>query len=110
MSQLKCPWPVSRECPRLTPEVVHVWCLPLDLERAEIDDLRRVLSADEIARADRFHFERHRRRFIACRGQVRNLLATCLKDEPGRLAFRYGPKGKPALDVAWSDSKLEFNV
>lgn len=110
MTILECLWPIPREKPRLTPGVVHVWCLPLDLAPPAVNELLRVLSPDEIARADRFHFERHRRRFITCRGQVRKLLAGYLETGADQIAFRYGPRGKPALEAPWSDSKLEFNV
>lgn len=110
MTKLECPWPPVHEPPRLVQGVVHVWCLPLDLAPSEIDELRAVLSADERARAERFHFERHRRRFIACRGQVRKLLAGYLETGAEQIAFRYGPQGKPALDDSPRDPGIAFNV
>ncbi len=103
-------WPVVREPPALTSGAVHVWRLTLDLPPAQIDNLRRVLTNDERVRADRFHADRHRHRFIACRAQVRQLLAGYLNERPERIDFRLGPQGKPALAVPWNDSEIDFNV
>src|SRR6185312_2566653 len=91
------PWPVPNEMPALAEGAVHVWRMRLDLAPAQIANLRRVLTGDERVRADRFHAERHRQRFIACRAQVRQLLAGYLKERPERIDFSYGPQGKPAL-------------
>lgn len=103
-------WPNSSAPPPLTPGVVHVWSLPLDLTTNKIDVLTGNLDGDELTRAARFKFDRHRRRFIACRGQVRRILASYLGTEALRFGFQYGPQGKPALAGPWSDSRLEFNV
>ena len=105
-----CLWPVPAEQPRLAHGIVHVWCLALDLPQAAVDGLRAFLSADEQARAARYLFDKHRRRFIACRGQVRRILAGYLSANPAEICFFYGPKGKPALARPWSDSAIQFNV
>jgi 4'-phosphopantetheinyl transferase len=105
-----CQWPVPADQPRLAPDVVHVWYLALDLAQPAIDSLRTILSADEQARAARYLFDKHRRRFIACRGQVRRILAGYLNGDPAEIRFLYGPKGKPALAGSWSDSAIQFNV
>jgi 4'-phosphopantetheinyl transferase len=94
----------------LTPGVVHVWCLPLDLAAAPVEELRTCLSADEVDRAARYHFDRHRRRFIACRGQVRKILAAYLGAKPGEIRFAYGLREKPVLKAPWNDSAIQFNV
>src|SRR5262249_43466747 len=109
MTTLSCGWPISSG-PQLAPGEAHVWFLPLDLSATGIEELRVLLSEDERARAERFHFERHRRRFIACRGQVRRVLAGYLNDSAERLRFQYGSRGKPALEAPWCDSEIAFNV
>jgi 4'-phosphopantetheinyl transferase len=107
---LSSPWPTLHEPPVLTPGAVHVWRLKLDLTATQIARLRRVLTDDERVRADRFHAERHRHRFIACRAQVRQLLAGYLKERPEKIDFRLGSQGKPALGAPWSSSGIHFNV
>lgn len=55
------------------------------------------LSADEQARAARFIFEEHRRRFRIAHGALRTLLALETGLPAGSLEFVTNPHGKPAL-------------
>ena len=110
MSELGFLWPLPGGVPRLAPAGVHVWSLALDLPAARVAQLHASLSSDEVERAGRYHFERHRCRFVACRGQVRQILAGYLGARPAELRFRYGPRGKPALELPWSESAIRFNV
>jgi 4'-phosphopantetheinyl transferase len=59
--------------------------------------LQRLLAPDELARADRFRFDRHRRRYAVGRGRLRELLGGYLGLAPAALVFGYGEKGKPYL-------------
>ena len=65
-----------------------------------------VLSAAERDRAARFHFDRHRGRFIASRVALRDLLARELGCSPATLEFQAGPHGKPTL----AGDPLHFNL
>lgn len=65
-----------------------------------------VLSEDERARADRFAFDRDRRRFIVARARLRHLLAARLDTTPETIRFSYGARGKPSL----RGSEWRFNV
>jgi 4'-phosphopantetheinyl transferase len=62
-----------------------------------VQRLVETLAPDECLRAERFHFERDRRRFIVGRGVLRTILGRYLGLEPNHLQFCYGPRGKPAL-------------
>ena len=84
----------------------EIWLADLDASDAG-DGALGVLSADEQARARRFVFDLHRRRFIACRAALRARLAGRLGRAAGTLQFEYGPVGKPAL--AGGDT-LRFNL
>jgi len=68
--------------------------------------LRELLSSDEIARAERFIFDRDRNHFIGCRAALRRLLAERLGMAPGEIDFSYGSNGKPFVPHA----AIEFNV
>lgn len=72
--------------------------------------LKRVLSDDERARADRFLIDRHRRRFVLARGMLRSVLSHYLGCRPAELRFDYGRYGKPRLAGAQAASDLRFNV
>ncbi len=87
---------------------IHVWRAELDAPAAAHDRLKRHLSPDELARASRFVFEEHRRRFVAARGILRDVLARYLGCTPAALQFRYGRRGKPEVDSGGLD--LRFNL
>jgi 4'-phosphopantetheinyl transferase len=89
---------------------VHVWRAGLDLERPSIERLARTLSQDERARADRFHFEKDRDRFIASHGFLRSILGHYLGIMPGDLEFVYGAYGKPALGGRFAVHEILFNM
>ncbi|RMH19353.1 MAG: 4'-phosphopantetheinyl transferase superfamily protein [Acidobacteria bacterium] len=96
------------ELPPLEPTTVHLWSFPLDPPPALVAACARLLSEDEQARAGRFHFPRHRRRFTVGRGVLRALLAAYAGADPQALRFAYGEKGKPSLDRR--SGAPEFNL
>jgi 4'-phosphopantetheinyl transferase len=70
-----------------------------------------ILSDDEAERAERFHFERDRNRFIAARGTLRNILSRYLSCAPSEIRFVYQSGGKPELVPAVSGmGELRFNL
>src|ERR1051326_3307724 len=75
---------------------VHVWRARLEQSSEIQERLWRKLDDDERARASRFHFEKHRRRFVVARGFLRTLLGGYLRVEPEAACFAYGPYGKPS--------------
>jgi 4'-phosphopantetheinyl transferase len=94
--------------PALTANWVHVWNVSTDKVR-NLETFAEVLSPEEKARADRFHFERDRRAFIVCRGMLRRLISAYTGLDPLRIGFRVGPQGKPFLEEPHG-SDLRFNV
>jgi 4'-phosphopantetheinyl transferase len=99
----------TENVPRLAPGDVDVWSVPLDTTPAALEAFERTLSEDEVERADRFCFERDRRRYVCARGALRELLSRYLRVESRDITFRYGTNGKPALDGGL-DGLLAFNV
>lgn len=89
------------------PGQAHIFRLPLDLPEARLEALRPLLDEAEQARAARYLFERDRRRFIAARGQVRQILGFCLERRPEDLRFSLSARGKPSLD---EPTCLRFNL
>jgi 4'-phosphopantetheinyl transferase len=86
-----------------------VWSAALDQPAEVVQRLHGLLAAAERARADRFHFDRDRQRFIVGRGVLRSILGGYLKIAPDRLTFEYGAQGKPGLSSSHA-SALHFNV
>lgn len=89
---------------------VDVWRVELDSGEPAGEDGQRVLAADEVARASRFHFDRDRNRYVRCRLALRNLLGSYLQVLPGEIRFRYESRGKPEIDDALNPRSLRFNV
>ena len=99
-------WKPAIAHPDLKSGEVHVWRIPLsESNRKELTSL---LSRDELIRAERFHFERDRTRFICGRGLLRTILGRYLDTNPCDLKFADGPHGKPEL--IGSGSALRFNL
>lgn len=94
----------------LLSDEVHVWCVCLDLLSTCFEYLERVLSEDEVDRATRFYFERHRQCFVITRGMLRIILSWYLKRKPRELCFCYNKYGKPAIADMSGDLTLNFNV
>jgi 4'-phosphopantetheinyl transferase len=100
-------WSSPPESISLRADEVHVWRLRLDRSPEEFRDL---LETDELARANRFYFEKDRKHFVVARGFLRVLLGRYLQAEPNQLQFSYGAWGKPALDGEFRESRLRFNM
>jgi 4'-phosphopantetheinyl transferase len=74
------------------------WYVDLDAAADDLLCIKRWLSTDELARAQRFHFDRDRTRYIAGRAALRCVLADRLGCSPVAIRFSYGKNGKPILE------------
>lgn len=99
--------PGSPASPSLLADEVHVW--RLDLERPA-ESFVELLQPDEVARANRFYFEKDRKHFVVARAFLRLLLGWYLNTDPKRLQFAYGAWGKPSLNGQFRESRLRFNM
>lgn len=88
---------------------VHVWQHNLDVAASDLVQLRQILSPEECARADRFHFEVDRRRSVIGRGYLRLLLGLVLDAPAKELRFEYDEFGKPGL-APGPRRQLQFNL
>ncbi|TVP57454.1 MAG: 4'-phosphopantetheinyl transferase superfamily protein [Nodularia sp. (in: Bacteria)] len=88
----------------------HVWRINLDVSEAQRQNLLATLSSDEVSRANRFHFQEHRQRFIAGRGILRSILGRYLDIKPQQVLFDYQERGKPVLADTLAKSGLWFNL
>ena len=93
-----------------SPQEVHVWQWDLDVCSGDVDQYWEMLSAQERERADKFRFERHRRRFVAGRGELRRLLSRYLGLSPREVALAYGSDGKPFCTSQPPGWRICFNL
>jgi len=103
-------WSEPPESLSLATGEVHVWRAELDQPDHLLQKFRDTLEEHELDRASRFHFEKHRRHFIASRGWLRQLLSQYLDTKPGAFRFAYGAFGKPSLSGEHENSRLRFNM
>lgn len=103
-------WQPTAQPPPLTAEEVHVWRIALEVGDSLLTRWREILAADERRRAERFHFEKDCRHFIAGRGALRVLLAGYLGWRPEDIRFAYSNYGKPLLAPETNGSDLRFNL
>jgi 4'-phosphopantetheinyl transferase len=89
---------------------VHIWTASLDLPALAVWKLYETLDADEKKKAERFHFEKDRRRFVTAHAILRNLLGLYPGVKPEAVRFRHGEFGKPALSAEFAEANLYFNL
>ncbi|MFO1477374.1 MAG: 4'-phosphopantetheinyl transferase superfamily protein [Verrucomicrobiota bacterium] len=92
---------------------VHVFRFDLEPSPERLQSLASTLADDEWRRARRFHFGRDRDRFVAARGQLREILAARLRRPAASIELAYGRFGKPSLagiESAPADRQVHFNL
>lgn len=94
----------------LPDDEVHVWRAQLNQTSQQVERLLSLLAPDEKSRAERFHFERDRKRFIVSHGILRAILGEYLNLNPAQLQFSYNAYGKPALMEEGGSSGIRFNL
>ena len=95
---------------KLGTDEVHLWRITLDDLGSQAQKLFQKLSMDEKRKAERFHFERDRKRYIIGRGVLREIASGYLGANSGQFQFHTGTYGKPALSGMYSSKTLHFNV
>jgi 4'-phosphopantetheinyl transferase len=102
-------WNVPPDNITLRGNEVHVWRASLNLPVSMIQELKPILSTEEMTRAERFYFERDRHRYIIAHALLRILLGRYLAIETSQIRFAYNAYGKPFLDLDL-DLDLELDL
>ena len=69
-----------------------------------------VLSMSERSRAEKFHFEKDRQKYVLAHTALREILGGYLHTDPAGLEFLQGPHGKPELILRSLWPALNFNL
>lgn len=78
----ECLWSIPPSILNIASNEVHVWSISLDMPSILIHAMEQTLSSDERLKANKFHFEKHRRRYIATHGSLRKILCKYLCTDP----------------------------
>lgn len=89
---------------KLHKNIIDIWLISLENPAFHLSHL---LSDEEMARANAYHFKHHQRRFIQARAMMRYILAQYLQADPSKLEFSTHKHGKPYLT---EKSMIEFNL
>jgi len=87
---------------------LELWYVDLDVTGEALGRFRHWLSDDELARAEGFHSDLDRARYIVGRAALRRVLADRLGCSPAAIRLSYGRNGKPMLEGA--HKHVEFNL
>ncbi len=99
MDAAKFEWNHPPEFLILDDDEVHLWRATLDLPPSDVQALEQILAADERARANKFHFQKHRTHFVVARGVLRAIL--------GRYLSRGSAYAAILLQPVWEASSCQ---
>jgi 4'-phosphopantetheinyl transferase len=103
-------WPLLSADFALDGDAVHVWAISLQVCGEMFRCLTAMLAAAERRRAELFHFDRDRNRFVVSRGTLRMILGRYLRAPPASIEFEQESHGKPLLAGHWAKIGLHFNL
>lgn len=91
---------------------VHVWfCQPPLIQNAEkLSACKAVLSASELARYQRFRFEKDKHSYLVSHALLRHALSKYADVPAAQWQFCRGEHGKPELPVSSATPALRFNL
>jgi 4'-phosphopantetheinyl transferase len=95
---------------RIQPGDVHLWQQNLQISSDQFNHDWSLLNAEEQAKASRFVFARHRRRYVAARAALRKLLTHYITAAPATIEFTHNAYGKPLLADRHNPCQLMFSV
>ena len=95
----------------LPPNEVHLWfVLTNEIEAAQISAYQKLMTPEELEKAERFHFEKDRHQHIITRALVRTTLSHYEDDiNPADWRFSKNKYGRPEISSPQSHS-LRFNL
>ena len=100
--------PGALSCPQ---GEIHIWKISIPVDEESLAPFMAILSDDENERMQRFHFARHRLRFIARRAALRLILARYVGIAANQLCFSRNPYGKPELiEAPDGRTQLQFSA
>ena len=103
-------WSTAPTNPSLRAEEVHVWRASMDVSNSKVEELRKLLTNEEVIKGNRLQFEADRRKFIVARSYLRKLLGQYLCVHPASITFSYNKYGKPSLAKSIDVQNLSFSV
>ncbi|ACB51895.1 4'-phosphopantetheinyl transferase [Crocosphaera subtropica ATCC 51142] len=94
----------------INPQEVHIWKTNLEQLSIDFQNSFNLLNEEEKIKAQRFHFEKHQKRFTLARSSLKKILSFYLSISPQDIKFQYSDYGKPKIIDKINLINLQFNV
>ena len=94
----------------MTTANIQLWSIDITPARHRTEELRSLLSDDELQRADNFRFDKDRDRWIAGRAMLRIILSSVIRCSPELVNFEYDEHAKPCLRHSDDEADVYFNL
>lgn len=94
----------------MTTADIKLWSIDISPAKHRSEELRSLLSDDELKRAEKFRFDKHRDRWIASRAMLRSILSVMTQQPPELVAFEYDEHAKPYLPRSSNHERIHFNL
>ncbi len=107
---MKTIWATANQNLQLGLGEIHIWQRCLQASEQICDEAFALLSEDEQAKAQRFHFAKHRRRYIMARSGLRKILCYYFPLQAEQFIFAYSPHGKPSIAYPKNPNAIQFNI
>ncbi len=102
-------WKKEHAVSSLSDFTIDIWRATLSPDLWMFNHFDKILSKDEMERADRYHQENDRQRFIISKGILKFILAKYLNQSPAKIKLITGLNKKPILQHH-QKGDLHFNV
>lgn len=89
---------------------IHIWRIHLLENKPHIDQLKILLSIDELERTQKFYLDKDRVCYITARGALKHLISLYTSTLPQKIIFNYNEFGKPFLPQKINPLSLQFNI
>jgi 4'-phosphopantetheinyl transferase len=109
-SQVGSSLALPQSCSEIGASEIHVWLIDLDIPEDLVEQLRCLLSSEELERERRFHFQADGRHFVVSHGMLRTILGGYVNQRPEELRFHFEEHGKPYLEPSANFGRISFNM
>ena len=93
----------------LNTSCIHLWRIHLQ-KATYLESAHLVLDKKEQARAQRFYFAKHRRRFTLAHAAMRHILSLYIDSSAKNIIWHEQTHGKPELSAAQNPQNITFNL
>jgi len=89
-------------------EATDLWRISIKEQTSQFENLKKLLSKEELERVNRFHQQKDKIRFTLGKGTLRTILSLYLRCSPQDIRFEKGYNEKPFIN--YPQNNIAFNI